>query len=93
MVILPPRRQWQRHENRLDATSRELEPEDCSSVVDQVELDVPPAPDLLPSLLAGGKLVVFVALREKGGREGAMKVKGANKILKNTNKYLHRTSQ
>lgn len=63
MVILPPCRLGERHEDRLDAAAG-LEAEDGAPVVDEVELDVAPPPHQLPLLLLLSEGVVLVLLHD-----------------------------
>src|SRR5207244_1854216 len=68
--VLPARPGRHRHQHRLDAPLG-LEAEQRAAVVDQVELDVAPAPQALPVALVGPPGLVAVALgnRDPGLRE------------------------
>ena len=61
MVVFPPCSFREAHEYALNPASS-FEPEDGTSVVDEVELDVAPTANLLPSLFGLGEAVVLVLI-------------------------------
>mmetsp|Transcript_23362 Transcript_23362/g.50582 ORF Transcript_23362/g.50582 Transcript_23362/m.50582 type:complete len:240 (-) Transcript_23362:845-1564(-) len=61
VIILPPCRLWQTHQNTLNPAPR-LKSKDCSTIVDEVEFNIPSSPHLLPLPLLLRKGIVLVRL-------------------------------
>lgn len=70
--VFPSRRFRQRHQDTLYPRAGGVQPKLGTSIIDQVELDIPPSPELLPPLLLGRPAVVHVLVDDGhvGGEEG-----------------------
>ncbi|RUS22986.1 hypothetical protein BC937DRAFT_94105 [Endogone sp. FLAS-F59071] len=69
MHVLPPGVQRQTHEDALYPASRGLQPELGPAIPDQVEFNIPPAAQLLPSLHLLSKGHVFAAFEDGNVRK------------------------
>ena len=62
MHVLPPRGKRQAHQDALDTAARGIQSKSSPAVMHEIELNIAPAPDLLPLLLLLGEGEVLAAL-------------------------------
>lgn len=70
MLILPPRRKRETHQNTLDSRTRRIEPKGRSSIMHEIEFHISPSSQLLPlSLFLRIRHVLSLLYNRQIGRQ------------------------